>query len=110
MEATKDHISLETAKLLEDNREYQHKDLVFKSVGLAGSKLADRFILCTNSAVCNDYITHPAYTWQEVLFDAKLFFGGEFMIISEKLLRFLQQQKYNEADLYFRKNCILINN
>ncbi len=117
MKANKTHISLETAELLKDC-EVENKYYWY----------ADASVWNTEWKVkLGEYRTkphnYPAYTWQEILLESKTFFGEEFIahrnwynqleyreyiIHSEKLLRLLQQKKYDEADKYFRDNCKLI--
>lgn len=52
----------------------------------------------------------PAFTWQEILWEhAEEFFGVIYeRDFSKEILFLLQEKKYEEADLYFRENCILI--
>lgn len=97
MKATKDHISFETAKLLKD----------------CGIK--NKYVMRDN---------YPAFTWQEILWEhAEKFFGSETIHINgmdtgfgdylekpREILKLLQKKKYDKADEYFRKHCILINN
>lgn len=63
------------------------------------------------------YIGYPAYTWQEILWEyPQEFFGEVFSENIEYLVKdiigniiyLLLQKKYDEADKYFRDNCILI--
>lgn len=118
MKANKTHISLETAKLLRDCGvvasqcyiKYFQKD----GTETIWDVLPPRIL----PEEYNSSIYYPAFTWQEILWEhSKKFFGdimvsyGEdsFEMYSREILSLLQQQKYDEADLYFRKNCILIN-
>ena len=105
MQATKDHISLETAKLLKDclvdQGHWYTDDGIFHSV----------FPYTTGNV-------YPAYTWQEILWEhAEEFWEDETKTedhrrgmdyATTKIKRFLQKKEYDNADLYFRKHCILI--
>lgn len=92
MKATKDYISLETAKMLSD-----------------GSKMINEKVFYN---VMWDEL--PPYSWQEILWEyPEEFFNNKYIqksytTITETILSLLQQKKYEEADLYFRENCILI--
>ena len=122
MQATKTHISLETAKLL--------KDCGVESRGVFVETLVNEwnYVPIKADIIVNregyKLTTLPAYTWQEILWEnAEEFFGKKYiycggyswaafeeypkdiLTISSHLL---QQRKYKEADLYFREHCILI--
>jgi hypothetical protein len=123
MEATKDHISLETAKLLNDcgvESKYAYGDCVGKWGIYSHPSIDNR-----HHPDLYKYGS-PAYTWQEILWGyPKEFFGDKFLgeanmngttfnqftwsFYPETILSLLQQKNYKEADLYFRENCILIN-
>lgn len=125
MNATKDHTSLETGKLLKDcgvGSKY-----VFSNPGGV-------WIAVHSYDIMPDVELYPAFTWGEILWEhAEKFFGekawndrgisykeclnlpeGEitnWTIRDEheiKILSLLQQKRYNEADEYFRNTCILI--
>ncbi len=124
MKANNKHISLETAKLLKDcGIESELQFILFNNntVQIFNSKYEN------GDWIQNDSIS--AYTWQEILWEnPKEFFGDEEKVVwvetctfanhlvSEKytpgksayILDLLQEKKYNEADQYFRENCILI--
>ena len=116
MKADKTYISLETAKLL--------KDCGIESKQRFSKRIDDEdidFILCESWMADNNeiYKSYPAFTWQEILWEyAKEFFGSKMVGYGEdanekrprEILQLLQQQKYNEADFYFRQYCILIKN
>lgn len=121
MEANNTHISLETAKLLKDcgveseyfyyRNELIHNELFYKiydeykGMGIYG-------IECQNKMMSKCY---PAYTWQEILWEYPVLFFGENEIeqdlsngITDTILFYLQRKEYDQADKYFRNNCILI--
>jgi len=118
MKANKTHISLETAKMLKDCgvvvtqyfTKYFYED-----------KTETLWEILQPQILPDKYETsefYPAYTWQEILWEhAEEFFGNKMVSYSEdanemyprETLHLLQQQKYDEADLYFREHCILIN-
>jgi len=124
MKATKDHISLETAKLLKDcgveskdTYQMQFALSYYTTIGKSGYGLKDKIL-----REIGEDVEFPAFSWQEILWEyPKSFFGGKnhyqvtinsspesgFDYIATEILILLQQQKYDEADLYFRKNCIL---
>jgi len=112
MKANKTHISLETAKLLKDCG--VESEQWFVNTRLSSSNPDYRVSDCGGDSG-SDY---PAYTWQEILWEnAEKFFGrnnGYYRLedkhneVAEDILYLLQQKKYEEADEYFRKNCILI--
>lgn len=96
MKANKTHISLETAKLLKDCGVKNIKELLKK----------DDYIV-------DPYLdkVYPLYSWQEILWEYSEKFLGkskewQFYHLG-KIGKLLQQKRYDEADLYFRKNCIL---
>jgi hypothetical protein len=127
MEATKEHISLETAKLLKD---CGVENSLSWCIEPEGFKERDWYIGKTNDS------KYPAFTWQEIEENTELFFGiGSYFFrktiefeISKKeakrmdvpiqgrdsftdteyILFLRQQKKYKEADLYFREHCIFI--
>jgi hypothetical protein len=111
MKANKTHISLETAKLLNDcgvgSKYYWYlehaKNLPDGEWIIRGKE--EYF----PNQILKDYF-YPAYTWQEILWEnAEKFFGKEvpkYLECSEKILRLLQQEKYDEADEYFRDKCV----
>lgn len=124
--ANETHISLETAMLLKGCG--VESKMYYVDLGVTPFEPDEPYIevwsIEPSEDLTDDDIksSYPAYTWQEVLLEAKTFFGSEwikhrdwynggeyraYIIISEKLLRLLQQKKYEEADLYFRKNTIL---
>ena len=122
MKATKDHISLETAKLLKDCG--VHTVVKSKYVYWKDNTPDCEWVLSegkyTPKTVEYKYILR-AYTWQEILWEhAEKFFGKELITFGKyyldqaclihpvHLLRYLQERKYDEADEYFRKHCILI--
>lgn len=119
MKANKTHISLETAKLLKNCgvaatqyfTKYFHKD-----------KTETLWEVLQPQILPDKYETsefYPAFTWQEILWEhAGKFFGDKGVygkkekaneFYPKRILDILQQQKYDEADLYFRNKCILIN-
>lgn len=111
MKANKTYISIDTARLLEDcciDSKYIYYPYDFQEnykiislediMGLSGEDV------------------YPAFTWQEILWEyPQDFFGysaideSKHIYIAFEIIRLLQQKKYNEADLCFRKNCILLN-
>lgn len=113
MKANSTHISIETAKLLKD-------------CGVRASNHFSGFYgFYEKGSPDKSFGELPAYTWQEILWEhAGEFFGKEIKNFvndsyewgmwegcayhSFQILALLQQKKYNEADEYFRKNCILI--
>ena len=129
MEATKDFISLETAKLLKDCG-VESKFVYTKSGVIEYDKQGYFQYFATYKL--------PAYTWQEIEDNTELFFGIESYYFrktidfkipqkeserikapiqgiddftdTEYILFLRQQKKYKEADQYFRYNCILIKN
>lgn len=113
MEANSTHISLETAKLLKDCK-------LNSSAYYCNKKLIRKPLFRGKTISAEDEI-YPAYTWQEILWEyPQEFFGkcSEAVIPSAGycdeagcpayLLALLQQKKYDQADKYFRDNCILI--
>lgn len=118
MKATKDHISLETAKLL--------KDCGMESKFLYIYELLSKeeYELILTEEYCTTNQVYPAYTWQEIEDNAELFFGkklvddGMFFITGDskteayilhihKILDYRLDKKYVEADLYFREHNII---
>lgn len=104
MEATKDHISLETAKLLKNCGVKNH--ICFSQKG----DIKD----CVSIKYNGILLSTPAYTWQEILWEyPEKFFRYDYKgrIDSTNphyILWLLCQKNYKEADLYFREKCILI--
>jgi hypothetical protein len=120
MKANKTHISLETAKLLNDcgvgSKYYWYlehaKNLPDGEWIIRGKE--EYF----PNQILKDYFC-PAYTWQEILWEnAKKFWDdktngyGKPMIDvhTEKIIWYLRNTLYQQADKYFRDNCILISN
>lgn len=117
MQATADHLSLETCKLLKDcgvESEYWyilHKD---------GKKCWD--IVDRESVGPNEWTDFcSAYTWSDVLWKhADKFFGSSFvrlgrsildeasLIVPCYILRCLKEGDYERADQMFKDKCILI--
>jgi len=123
MEATKDHISLETAKLLKNCGVESGSWWILYKEGKRNWEVVDRDMTDPNE--WTDF--YPAYTWQEILWEyPEQFFSEEITdmtiaplgighyadirhIIASNIVRLLQKKAYNKADQYFRKNCVLIN-
>ena len=124
MEANSTHISLETAKLLKDC-EIESRYFYTTNDGILDTNnfvnIADSFDSDFKRTFINNY--YPAYTWQEILWEypERFFWGKNFSYDAEydnewangnfivfRLLQLLQQKEYDEADEYFRENCILI--
>ena len=111
MKATKDHISLETAKLLKDcgveSKEY------YLCIGFYETDNTIEYYI-EDWIIDDESGDHPAFTWQEILWEYnEIFFNNEYLqksttLITQTILTLLQQKKYEEADLYFREHCILI--
>lgn len=143
MKATKDHISLEAAKLLKDCgveskyifAEYQNSQNIIEPTKWECSimKKNNTSIDFINYLSGSHNRLYPAYTWQEILWEYAEEFFGEDEVLFENVQDFktkismkrflsanklamieigylLQQKKYDEADEYFRKFCVLINN
>lgn len=141
MNATIDHCSLETGKLLSDcgvESKYIFIDEIFRDDG----RYYTHIILREELFGLNVNKIYPAYTWQEILWEhAEEFFGDKemdtdlyycsrvwqawnygtmtkndfeenlepaFVLHTNQIIKILQQKKYDEADLYFRENCVLI--
>ena len=105
MEATKDHISLETAKLLKGKVHNQPISCFFKSIKW------DKYEFVKYDwwdYWYDDLYDLPAYTWQEILWEYPYKFGS--IQICERILLLLRIKEYKEADEFFRRNSILINN
>lgn len=108
MEANSTHISLETAKLLEGklriDNEWGYYSTAYDNY--------ETYALSGNPAFWRGQPNYPAYTWQEILWEYPiLFFGneeGSEYYKSINILQKLQDKEYDEADKYFRDNCILI--
>ena len=117
MKATKDHISLETAKLLKDcdveskyewgcdghhfcgeEEEYEENNYRVEEKWFF-SRFPEKPL-------------GPAYTWQEILWEYPDEFFGEWESPKDnheyRILDLLQHKDYSQADLYFREHCILI--
>ena len=118
MKANENYISLETGKLLKDCglesewyfNKYKARD--FNLDNIDKSKYADNK---------QDWECYPAFTWWEILWKyPKQLLGSKRSGFNEGvldrnfytlyILRFLQQEQYDQADQYFREHCILINN
>jgi hypothetical protein len=122
MKANNTHISLETARLLKDcgikSSLAWNTDKAF--IGDWGMYSAIRRNL-PHEQEGYSIDQYPAYTWQEILWEyPEKFFGkpfdfeddtGDFTyhMATRDILHFLQHKQYDEADKYFRENCILIN-
>jgi hypothetical protein len=108
MEATKDYISLETAKLLEGKLRIDNEWGYYST---SYDNYTDYFI-SDNKHYWRTQPNYPAYTWEEILWEYPvLFFGneeGSEYYKSINILQKLQDKQYDEADKYFRDNCILI--
>ena len=116
MKATKDHISLETAKMLKDcgieSRDWYIKERLGKKAWVISDK---------ENVGPNDYTEfYPAFSWQEILWEYHEQMFGEdnhtgvgLTFVSEyharNIVSYLQMEEYEKADEYFRENCILIN-
>jgi hypothetical protein len=129
MEATKDYISLETAKLLKG---CPNSNCIYieNAYSQYGSKKEEYGTVIIERELRTDIYrgkTYPAYTWQEILWEYPKEFFEETCIIkhphivdrfcywniervTEEILKNLRLKKYDEADLFFRENCILIKN
>lgn len=119
MRANETHISLETAKLLKNcevESEYWYlcidDGLGEHPHGVEVTKLTSAdFSVDWARTTCRD--SCRAYSWQEIEGNANKFFNMEtkesYCYELSKMKLFLQQKKYEEADIYFRENCILIN-
>lgn len=111
MQANKDHISFETAKLLKEcganNKEYY---VWSESEIISKIELQKEINEWAHWVHLVD--KYPAFTWQEILWEyPQEFFGSdtkERLTICTWVMYLLQQKKYEEADLYFREHCILI--
>lgn len=131
MKATKDYISLETAKLLKDcrikNKWWSVVDTNTKKRKTIPSPSNKYYGVEKDYYCCGGKIKGKEiwdiYTWQEILWEhAEEFFGENTPVEIDgfktnysssypyccEILNLLQQKKYEEADLYFRKNCKLI--
>lgn len=123
MKANKTYISLETNKLLKDcgiESEYVYLEHVVEDDIIFINKRSEY----ENGFGCNGYEketlnSFPAFTWQEILWEySEEFFGAERNgydklmrdVHCEKIIWYLRNKIYDEADLYFRENCILIKN
>ena len=123
MKATKDRISLETAMMLKDCEIESKSSYVFVKEILRDDGSYYVYNLKKEKVDEHTNIIAPAFTWVEILWEyAEKFFGSEiisnayptindkkkYYYITKYILNLLQQKKYEEADLYFRENCILI--
>jgi hypothetical protein len=116
MKANKTHISLETAKLLNDceveSKHYWSGQLqkIITKEQFESYDPYNQDKLQDDSFRQAVETTYKIYTWQEILWEnAEKFFGKEvpkYLECSEKILRLLQQEKYDEADEYFRDKCV----
>jgi len=113
MKANSTHISLETAKLLKDCRVESEYKFFFDNYDKGELKCS----ISNNKHFLQNIVrTYPAYTWQEILWEYDEEFFGENEIkqnlshigITDTILFYLQRKEYDEADQYFRDNCILI--
>jgi hypothetical protein len=102
MKATKDYISLETAKLLEGKLRIDNEWGYYST---SYDNYTDYFI-SDNKHYWRTQPNYPAYTWQEILRDGV----REFLLEEDcyHILNLLQEMEYEKADKYFRDNCILI--
>lgn len=107
----KNHISFETAKLLKDcgiesENSYQKQFALsyYTTIGKNGYGLKDKIL-----REIGEDVEYPAFSWQEILwkYEEEFFENGEIVKHTQKILLMLQAKMYQEADLYFRKNCIL---
>jgi len=132
MEATKDHISLETAKLLKDCG-VESKYIFQPSIagcynGIYETSGGFAFLPGEKAQLKPEY-SYPAFTWGEILWEyAGEFFGKKtistdlffenlnrysqraYECHGEVILHLLQKKKYDEADEMFKETCVLINN
>jgi hypothetical protein len=122
MKANHTHISLETAKLLKDCG-IESKYWYYKNhAGIfIREKDKDKDIIEMFGHHWKDNWYYPAYTWSEILWEfPEKFFGkpfdfeddtGDFTyhMATRDILHLLQHKQYDEADKYFRENCILTN-
>lgn len=143
MKANRDHISLETARLLEDcgvESKFVFVDEIFRDDDRYYTYIATFSEEILENKKINKLT--PAFTWQEILWEySKEFFGEDeydtdtlyctrvweawgyktmtdndferiyipnYQHHTNEIKSLLQQVRYTEADLYFRKNCILI--
>jgi hypothetical protein len=108
MEANSTHISLETAKLLKDCKIESEYKFFFDNYDKGELKCS----ISNNEHFLQNIVrTYPAYTWQEILWENnEVFFINPYKYDwnTKIILDLLQQKKYDEADKYFRENCILI--
>lgn len=125
MEATKDNISLETAKLLKDYNLFSQWKYC-----IGGDKCETEYTLIHEDDDGASYTDrYPAYSWWDILrkypekffwheinsFNrAKYIWMWNWLITNNyrwcciNILLLLQQKDYEQADLYFRHSCILI--
>lgn len=104
--ATKDYISIDTAILLKncgiDSKYYY-------SMWYWGNLYITQKIWFSNS----EWNMYPLFTWQEILWEngSKFFWEKDTQqvwICQRTIFIFLTENKYYEADKFFRENCILI--
>ena len=129
MKATKDHISLETAKMLKNCgiegkyffcrlRSGSHvplseciwSDLSFELGKSYFIEDGENIFYRDDRENPREAENIPAFTWQEILweYEEKLFEGGEIVKHTQKILLMIQAKLYKKADEYFREHCILI--
>ena len=127
MKANENYISLETGKLLKDCG--LESEYIYYSYGVRSgvNELSNRLYKSgknnkRNSRLSDIIPVYPAFTWWEILRKyPEQFFGGELIskgslgdsncrVYTRDLLYLLQKNQFNEADMYFRIYCILINN
>ena len=120
MQATADHLSLETCKLLKDCGvessmwwhyfEAEELDVAGScEIGMSGSgQFTETGWLVLDQLESDDAI--PCYTWSDVLWKhADKFFGTYYaMSLTETILYWLQKGEYDYADNSVRQHCILI--
>lgn len=119
MNATKDHISLETAKMLKDcELNYDctyvenYDDVIGWSVYREGEVTGEQYDygFFSSEKLHHWKEFYPAFTWQEILWEHEenFFEAGEIVKHTQKILLMIQAKLYNEADEYFREHCVLI--
>lgn len=112
MKANSTHISLETAKLFKCNCDSIRREKKYIETNQCGEDF--EFEVLSEEEICElDVETgefYPCFSWQEILWEHTEEFFGCDIENAEILLKLLQEKKYEEADLCFRKHCILIKN
>lgn len=113
MKANKDHISLETAKLL--------KDCGVKSEYIFGYSMKgtenDGYYLKKRTEKYLFTFYYPAFTWNEILWEYPKEFFGRFEksnfcnecdndFLTSDILQLLQEGRYDKADEIFFRFCI----